>query len=195
MDTNKILFINACVREQSRTRRLADRLLSNMSGEISEVKITDIDFPKADEAFLNQRDTLIAEKAFNSPVFSCAREFASADIIVIAAPFWDLSFPSALKQYFEQININGLTFRYTEEGIPEGLCRAGKLYYITTAGGKIYSDEYGFGYVKALAQGFYGIPDIIQIKAEGLDIAGADVERILQEAFEDIDRISADTCK
>ena len=189
MRAKKVLFINACVREQSRTKRLADYLLSHLSGEISEVRISDMSFPAVDEEFLNQRDNLIAREEFFSSVFTYARDFASADIIVIAAPFWDLSFPAALKQYFEQINVNGIVFRYTEEGIPEGLCRAEKLYYVTTAGGSVYSDEYGFGYVKALAQTFYGIPDVRLIKAEGLDIAGADVEGILQEAIREIDTL------
>lgn len=43
----------------------------------------------------------------------------------------------------------------------------------------ILSDELGFGYVKALANTFYGIEDVHQIKAEGLDIIGADVDAIL----------------
>ena len=189
MTAKKVLFINACVREQSRTKRLADYLLSHLSGEISEVRISGMSFPTVDETFLRQRDNLIAREEFFSSVFTCARDFASADIIVIAAPFWDLSFPAALKQYFEQINVNGIVFRYTEEGIPEGLCRAEKLYYVTTAGGPVYSDEYGFGYVKALAQTFYGIQDVLLIKAEGLDIVGANVEGILKEAEQEIDTL------
>ena len=84
-----------------------------------------------------------------------------------------------LKQYFEQINVLGLTFTYSDAGIPQGLCKAKKLYYVTTAGGPVISDEYGFGYVKALAKIFYGIAEVYQIKAEGLDIIGADVEKIL----------------
>ena len=61
-------------------------------------------------------------------MFELARQFAAADQIVIAAPYWDLSFPAALKQYFEQINVLGITFAYTPEGVPKGLCRARKLY-------------------------------------------------------------------
>lgn len=190
MTTEKVLFINACVRKESRTRRLAEYLLSRLSGEIKEVRIPDIPFPVVDEVFLNQRDQLIGEQNDSSPVFTCARDFASADIIVIAAPFWDLSFPASLKQYLEQVNVSGVTFRYTEEGIPQGLCRAKKLYYVTTAGGPVYSDEYGFGYVKTLAQTFYGIPQVVLIKAEGLDIIGADVEGILQEAMQKIDKLA-----
>ena len=97
------------------------------------------------------------------------------------APYYDLSFPAMLKQYFEQINVLGLTFTYSESGVPTGLCKAKSLYYVTTAGGPIISDDYGFGYVKALANTFYGIEDVKQIKAEGLDIVGADVEAILEK--------------
>ena len=85
-----------------------------------------------------------------------------------------------LKQYIEQINVVGLTFKYLDNGMPMGLCKAGRLYYVTTAGGPIVSDEYGFGYVRTIAEVFYGIKDIHYIKAEGLDIVGADVEAILK---------------
>ena len=34
-------------------------------------------------------------------MFDLAGQFAGADTIVIAAPFWDLSFPAALKQYMQ----------------------------------------------------------------------------------------------
>ena len=98
------------------------------------------------------------------------------------AIYWDLSFPAILKAYFEQVNVLGLTFEYTDEGIPRGLCKAKKLIYVTTAGGSIISDEYGYGYVRALAQGFYGIADVCQVKAEGLDMIGADVKEILNKA-------------
>ena len=189
MTAKRVLFINACVRKQSRTKKLADYLISHLSGEISEVRISDISFPTVDEAFLSKRDNLIMRREFSSPLFTCARDFAAADVIVIAAPFWDLSFPAALKQYFEQVNVNGITFHYTEEGIPQGLCQAKKLYYVTTAGGPVYSDEYGFGYVKALAQNFYGISDVILVKAEGFDIVGADVEEILQKTKQVIDTL------
>ena len=42
--------------------------------------------------------------------------------------------------------------------------------------------EYGFSYVKALAENYYGIPDVRLIQAVGLDLDGADPEQILQEA-------------
>ena len=85
----------------------------------------------------------------------------------------------------------GVTFAYSESGAPVGLCRAKKLYYVTTSGGAVRSDEYGYGYVKALANGFYGIPETALFKAEGLDIAGADEAAILNEATARIDEYFA----
>ena len=183
-----ILFINSCVRSGSRTKRLADCLLSKLKEQaddrseeirIEEVRTFELSFPETDEAFLLRRDSLIAAKAYDDPLFSPARQFAAADCIVIAAPYWDLSFPASLKRYIEQINVTGITFEYTPEGYPRSLCRAASLYYVMTAGGTFVPDEYGYGYIKALAQNFYGIQDIRLIRAVGLDIDGADPEEIL----------------
>ena len=177
-----ILFINACVRKESRTKALAEYVLSQRKEAYEEVDLNAVAFPVVDERFLNRRDRLIDERAFGDPVFDLARQFAEADEIVIAAPFWDLSFPAAVKQYFEQINVRGITFFYTPEGIPSGLCRAKRLTYVTTAGGDFVPEEYGAGYVKALAQSFYGIPEFRLLKAAGLDIIGADVDAIMDSA-------------
>ena len=179
-DKRMILFVNACVRSNSRTKRLADRLISKWNEPVSEVLLKNVSFPGTDEAFLIKREQLVAAGDLSNPVFSLAVQFAKAEKIVIAAPYWDLSFPASLKQYFEQINVVGITFSYTPDGVPQGLCNAKQLFYVTTAGGDFAPDEYGFGYVKALAQNYYGIQDVQLIKAVGLDLAGADPEQILK---------------
>ena len=188
-----ILFINACVRKESRTRRLADHLLDKLGQPFDEVCLHDIAFPVTDEAFLEMRDRLIAEEDFGNPAFDLARQFSEAETIVIAAPYWDLSFPASLKQYLEQVNVVGITFRYTEEGIPVGLCKAERIYYVTTAGGYYVPADFGFGYVKALAENYYGTHDVRLIEASGLDIYGADVDAILTSAEENIsEEVDAD---
>ena len=181
-----ILYVNACVRKDSRTKRLADRLLEKLNDTVEEVKLSEISFPTVDQDFLVHRDELIASGDFDDPLFALARQFAAADVIVVAAPYYDLSFPASLKQYLEQVNVVGVTFRYSDAGIPVPLCKAKKLYYITTAGGNYVPDEFGFGYVKALAEGYYGIKDVELIKTVGLDIIGADVKGIIKEAEERI---------
>ena len=120
-----------------------------------------------------------------------ARQFAAADTIVMAAPYWDLAFPAKVRAYLEEITVTGITFRYSPEGIPQGLCKAKKLIYVTTAGGPIIQNM-GFDYVKSLAHTFYGILDVALVKAEGLDIWGADPNKILEEAKKKVpDMLSA----
>ena len=123
---------------------------------------------------------------FNRNLFDLARQFSEAEDIVIAAPYWDLSFPAMVKQYLEQITVVGITFKYSEEGVPIGLCRAKRLFYVTTAGGFFAPEEYGFGYVKALAQIYYGIQDVRKVEALGLDIYGADVDAIMTSAADQL---------
>ena len=50
-----ILFVNACVRKNSRTKRLAECLLSRIPGEIRELRLSEIAFPVTDEAFLEKK--------------------------------------------------------------------------------------------------------------------------------------------
>ena len=177
-----ILYVNACVRKESRTRRLAEKLLSKLDKPFEEIRLEKMVFPTSNDDYLNLRDQLVSRGGFQNPLFDLARQFSEAETIVIAAPYWDLSFPAMLKQYLEQITVVGVTFKYSEEGIPVSLCKAKRLFYVTTAGGFFVPEDYGFGYVKALAQNYYGIPVVRKIEAVGLDIDGADVNAIMAAA-------------
>ena len=90
-----------------------------------------------------------------------------------------------LKLYLENITVTGITFRYTSDGKPESLCRAKVLDYVTTSGGYIGQNDFGFSYISALAKSFFGIPKIRRYTAEGLDIYGADPDAILRKAKAD----------
>ena len=175
-----MLYINCCPRTNSRTHRLAQAVLSVL-GDYDEINVYEEDLHPMNEERLMQRNQLLADKQYDADMFCYARQFASADVIVIAAPFWDLSFPAQLKIYLENIYVTGIVSRYSESGQPMGLCRAKKLYYITTAGGP-YDGRYSFEYLKTLATDYFGIPEVELVKAEMLDIAGNDPEKILGKA-------------
>ena len=179
---DRVLFINACVRSCSRTEQLAKALLEKLCGDVEEVDLSRAPIAALDMAGLERRERAARERDFSHADFDLAKQFASADKIVIAAPYWDMMFPAVLKTYLENITVSGLTFRYSEQGRPQGLCRAKTLYYVTTAGGFIGENDFGVAYVKALAQTFFGISDVRSYTAEGLDLFDADVEAILQKA-------------
>ena len=82
---------------------------------------------------------------------------------------------------------SGEAVTYTSEGIPAGLCKARRLTYIMTAGGNFVPEEYGPGYVRSLAQNFYGIPEFRLIKAIGLDVDGANIDSIMNIAKADME--------
>lgn len=181
--SGNILFVNACVRkEDSRTLRLCRALLGKLGGKVTEVDLSEADFRPLDASALDWRTALLHQGKTDDPAFFAARQFASADTIVVAAPYWDMSFPAALKVYIENICVMGIASRYDETGRPQGLCRAEKLYYVTTAGGK-YIPDFSFGQIDALAKGYFGIPETELICAEFLDIVGNDAEAILNDAI------------
>ena len=182
----KILFVNACVRENSRTLDIAKIVLEKLNNAYTEVNLQKTNLKPLNRESLDIREKLILQDDFSDTMFSLAKDFAAADTIVIAAPYWDLAFPALLKIYLEQITVSGITFRYTK-GVPQGLCRAKRLIYVTTAGGSIY-DNFGFEYVKALAQKLYGIGEVLFFKAENLDIDGNDVNDILRRAKSDAEK-------
>ena len=186
----KLLFLNACVRPGSRTLELAETLLANWKGRIQEVRLYEMRLPMLELKGLEKRNRAAQEKNFSDPVFDAAWQFAAADVIVIAAPYWDLMFPAALKTYLENITVSGVTFCYSAQGRPESMCRAKKLYYLTTSGGFIGENDFGFSYIEALAKNFFGITEIHRYAAEGLDIFGADVEQIMEKTKEKINKDS-----
>ena len=98
---NRILYINACAREGSRTSELAQHLLVDLDGHVECVDLYEEDIRPLDAGLLAERDNLLKSGKSDDEFFSLARQFASADTIVIAAPYWDLMFPSVLKVYLE----------------------------------------------------------------------------------------------
>ena len=179
----EILLVNACVRKKSRTIKLARKVAETLGGNVTEVFLEKERIrPMYGLPNVNRAILLEAGELWNKD-FALAQQFANADAIIFAAPFWDLSFPAILKIYLEIINIAGIVFEYLPDGSVEGLCKAKKLCYVTTSGGKIENDTFGYGYVKELATSFWGIKDVHLIKAEGLDVEGEDVDKIMQDAM------------
>ncbi len=185
----ELLFVDCMIRgEASRTRRIAEAFLAELGEETYHV--THLDLSAAglmphDRARLEKRDALLAAGELDDEMFRYAHQFAAADAVVIAAPFWDLSFPALLKIYIENISVGGITFGYADAG-PEGLCRGTHLIFFTSRGG-IYTGsgmEHGNAYMQSLKT-FFGFDNYTCVAADGLDIVGYDIETALAAACEE----------
>ena len=178
-----LLFINACVRSKSRTHRLAKGYLETCIGEeqytVIERDVTKLKLLPMNEEDINRRDEAINRHDYIGEDFSYAKEFAAADKIVIAAPYWDCSFPSFLKLYFEHIMVRDIVLGYSESGETIKLCKAGSLVYITTSGGYIREKSSVQCQIEELAD-LFGITKVQFYCAEAMDIYPDRTEDILK---------------
>ena len=187
----KLLFVDCCISQRgpaSRTRALAEAVLeafqASHPGWAVETVPPDamLALKPFDVDMLNDRDALASVGAWDAPVFGLARQFRSADRIVVAAPFWDLSFPAALRTYIEYISANGLTYHYDETGC-HGDCRARRLVYLTSGGSAEREDSVGVAHWRQLAA-MFGIPRFDSVFAGGLDAVPEEAPAVLERACE-----------
>lgn len=183
----KVLFIDCCIRRDgSRSKQLADHFLAELQKtgeyEVETLCLMDENLSYFSDGFFFQRERLLEKGDFSHPRFRYAHQFAAADKIIMAAPFWDLSFPALLKVYIENLCVDGITFHTDETGL-HGLCKADHMVYLTARGG-IYTDsemEQGSRYLEQMAV-FFGIEKYDCVAAEGLDIGAWPVEELMDKA-------------
>ena len=121
----------------------------------------------------------------DATVMSWAETVRDADRIVIAAPFWDMSIPAALKNFIELCSILDVTFK-TNDKTCYGNCKAEKLLFITTRGMDIPTGdvrEQATSYLKALSW-LWGIGPMQVVSAQNMDYASVDaIEEKIKEAI------------
>lgn len=190
-----LLYVEACPRKPgiSRTRMLADVFLRAVQAAFPDTAVTRHDLSAmrlspVDGDLLEKREARIDAGDWSHPLFAPARAFQAADAVVVAAPYWDFMFPAMLRVYIEHIFIREMTFRYQNDRCI-GLCRAKRAVYLTTAGSPIDPLDFGTDYLRA-AFAQLGILRLDAVRAEGLDLAGADVPRILKTAAHEAEALA-----
>ena len=184
-----LLVVDGCISQRgegSRTRKLLNAYVSAFLAAHPGAE-TETVTPEAlltlkpfDSAMLDERDALAAVGAWDAPVFALARQFRRADAVVVAAPFWDLSFPAAVRTYIEYISANGLTYLYEADGC-HGECRGSRLTYLTSGGDAEREDSLGVLYWRQLAA-MFGIPKFDYVFAGGLDLDPAQAPALVDAA-------------
>jgi FMN-dependent NADH-azoreductase len=147
---------------------------------LEEVDLVNIDIPHLTpdvlRTFFIPGDQLTeAEKGAIRLSDDLVKQLFAADIIVIGAPLYNFTIPTALKAWIDHITRAGVTFGYGENG-PVGKV-AGKKVYVAMSSGGVYSEGPGKAndfvapYLKSFL-GLLGMTDIAVFRAEGLKLPG-----------------------
>ena len=182
----RLVYINACIRgKESRTGKLTGELLKVLGEryEIDEINISNMNLCciTSDEFKKRTQEGLPEEDVKYGNII------ANADRIVVAAPFWDMSFPAVLKVFIEHMCAPGLTFKYNPDGSNQGICKAEKMLYITTRGGFTETGsplDQGTSYLNAICW-LWGIPHLETIAVTGTDVHSTEeLQKKMAEAVE-----------
>ena len=193
----KVLRIDSSGRVQnSVTRQLADRLITQLHRKGHEIQVTTRDvaqgIPFVNEEWINANFTDPAQRSAEQRAAlaysdELVQEIMHADVLVIGAPIYNFGIPAALKAWIDMIARARLTFRYSENG-PVGLITGKQAFVITASGCTPIGSELDFAsaYLRhALA--FVGITQVETIAAERLMIQ---VDAAREIAIEQIARIA-----
>lgn len=170
-----LLYIDACIRdEESRTKRIAEPIVAELANkyDVTKLVLNDLDLDVVQKELLNKR----MHGEIPQKVMAWAEPMRDADRIVIAAPFWDMSIPAALKVFFELCSIFDVTFKSNDKTC-YGNCKAEKMMYITTRGMDIATGdelEQATPYFKALSW-LWGIGPLQVVAAQNMDYVSAEV--------------------
>ncbi|HCE3703704.1 TPA: FMN-dependent NADH-azoreductase [Vibrio parahaemolyticus] len=109
-------------------------------------------------------------------------EVKAADTLVIAAPMYNFTIPTQLKNWIDLIARAGVTFKYTENGV-QGLIEGKKAIVVTTRGG-IHKDSPTDNITPYLRTvlGFVGITDVEFVYAEALNMGDDAASKGISEA-------------
>ena len=173
-----LLYIDACIRdEMSRTKQVAEPIVAALAQryDVERLELNKLELDVVQKELVNQR---IAGNQ-SEKTRAWAAKVRDADRIVIAAPFWDMSFPAALKVFLELCSIVDITFTCGEDRCI-GNCKAEKMLYITTRGMNFATGdplEQATPYLKAISW-LWGIGQLQVVAAHNMDY-------VSQEAWEE----------
>ena len=108
--TQKLIVIDACMRdEESRTKKILKPIVEELGKryEVETIVLDGDDYQPVGRKMLAERTSGYVPEQ----IVEQAKRIAAADRIVIAAPFWDMSYPAILKVFIENMSLFNITFR------------------------------------------------------------------------------------
>jgi len=133
----KLLYIiaNSKDEEQSSSRTVSRRLVNAIlkkvpDAELEELNLYEAHIPQLKGCYFESRSAIVSSAARNklsaeeqkeiSKIEQLCNQFKEADLYILAAPMWSLSFPAPVKEYLDCIIQAGKTIAF-ENNKPRGL--------------------------------------------------------------------------
>ncbi|PRR81499.1 FMN-dependent NADH-azoreductase [Clostridium vincentii] len=172
--------------------------------KLEELDLYDCHIPRLEYQYFEKRNAMINEEDFNKldkkqqeevhKIVKLTDQFKEADMYVIAAPMWSLSFPAPLKEYIDCIVMDGKTISIKENKI-EGLLndKPRGMVYIQSSGGNIpwilrMVLNKGLNYVHDIMSTM-GIKRIEELLVDGTGFTEEEKNEAIEKAKDKIDNV------
>ena len=208
----KLLYIsvNSKPENLSSSKMVARKLINKFLERNGDFKVEEVDLykehiPRLEYKYFKDRNCVITEEdAKKLPekdqkeirkIRDLCDQFISAQMYVIAAPMWSLSFPAPLKEYIDCIVQEEKTISFEKGKKPKGLLddKERAVVYIQSSGGNIpwildpIMDK-GENYVAQIMKAM-GIKNVQELKVDATGTTEEERENAIREAEEKIDSI------
>lgn len=186
----KVLVLKSSILgDYSQSAKLIDHLQQHWQGQGAEVTVRDLaaqplpvldgeiamGLRGGDELSPRQQEVLALSDEL-------VAELKAHDTLVIAAPMYNFSIPTQLKNWIDLVARAGVTFTYTETG-PKGLVEGKRAVLVTTRGGvhKNGASDHVVPYLKTVL-GFIGIDEVETVYGEALNMGPEANEQGISQA-------------
>ena len=208
----KLLYIsvNSKPENLSSSKTVARKFINKFLERNGDFKVEEVDLykehiPRLEYQYFKDRNCVITEEdAKKLPekdqkeirkIRDLCDQFISAQMYVIAAPMWSLSFPAPLKEYIDCIVQEEKTISFEKGKKPKGLLddKERAVVYIQSSGGNIpwildpIMDK-GENYVAQIMKAM-GIKNVQELKVDATGTTEEERENAIREAEEKIDSI------
>lgn len=199
----KTLLINAHPdphAADSATHQMVQHLLGQLpAGSVEVLNLAEATIPPLDKAVRNihiktvftQAPLNAAEETLAARMRELVAQFTSASRLIIAMPMYNFGIPARLKDWVDNIVVPGQTFRYSENGQPQGLMAGHKALILITSG-SVFSQggfahmDFTAPYLQALLGSFLGFDSVDVVRIEGTNAPAIGMQAALNKAFAEL---------
>ena len=207
----KLLYITANTKSEdmSSSKTVGRKVVNTIANKFPDTQIQEVDLykehiPQLKHCYFESRSAIVNEEAKNKlsveeqneveQIIKLCDQFKEADIYVLAAPMWSLSFPAPVKEYIDCVVQSGKTIEFDNKK-PHGLLNDKKrtFIYVQSSGGSIPwiigpALNKGINYVQDIVR-FMGIKDFEELLVDGTGTTEIERQESIRKATQKIESI------